>query len=195
MTTDSVSASGQTTGHGCPFGRDVQRGKRLHLLDLDNLHGSGNPRLRRIDRVRRDFDRLGFQAGDLVYGACMHEPARWNSEHKQRVARICKVWPKGTVRPVAGRNGADRALVGKALEYVDHGRITWFDDVVIASGDHLFKVAADRIRRVGVTVHLVVRNENSLSADLRNVVDGCIWHLGEQRCLRHSSVIDMPRAA
>ena len=115
----------------------------------------------------------------------MYEPGRWNHEHTRRVAHICSIWPKGTVRPVAGKNGADRALVGKALEYVDYGRIAWFDEVVIASGDHLFKVAADRMRRAGLTVHLVVSSERALSRDLKHAADGCIWHLSERRCLRH----------
>jgi hypothetical protein len=86
---------------------------------------------------------------------------------------------------VAGKNGADKALVGKALEYVDQGRITWFDDVVIASGDHLFRVAANRMRRLGIAVHLVISSERALADDLRNAADGCIWHLGHHRCLRH----------
>ncbi len=195
MTLQIVPGSRREAGTGCCLGEAQRRGRRLHLLDLDNLHGSGNPGIGCIQKVRNDYDRLGLLAGDLVYGACMHEPGRWNHEHVRRVAHICKVWPKGTVRPVAGRNGADKALVGKALEYVDRGRITWFDDVVIASGDHLFTVAANRMRQLGVTVHLVVSDESVLAADLRNAVDGCILHLGEGRCLRHPDVVDCAKAA
>ena len=196
MTPHLASGPRPVVGPGCCLDQTQGRGRRLHLLDLDNLHGSGNPSIRRIHQVRNDYDRLGLMDGDLVYGACMHEPGRWNREHVRRVAHICKVWPKGTVRPVTGKNGADKALVGKALEDVDQGRITWFDDVVIASGDHLFRVAANRMRRLGVTVHLVISSERALADDLRKAADGCILHLGERRCLRHPDVVvDYAKAA
>ena len=116
MTPHLASGPRPVVGPGCCLDQTQGRGRRLHLLDLDNLHGSGNPSIRRIDQVRNDYDRLGLMDGDLVYGACMHEPGRWNREHVRRVAHICKVWPKGTVRPVAGKNGADKALVGKGLK-------------------------------------------------------------------------------
>ena len=160
---------------------------RLHLVDLDNLHGSGDPDIRRINRVRTDYEELGIHPGDLLYGAYNHDPRSKNSEQTQRTFRIRSLWP-GTVRLAHGKNGADHKLIDDANDYVSQGRIAdRFADVVIASCDGDFELLVHRIRRVGLTVHLVIAFEQALSPDLERSVDGCIWHLHERRCLRHQT--------
>ena len=160
-------------------------GPRLHLVDLDNLHGSGNPGIRRINRVRADYDEIGIHPGDLFHGACNHDPKSKNSEQTQRTFRIRSIWP-GTVRLAHGKNGADYKLMDDASDYINQGRIAdRFADVVIGSCDGDFEFLARLIRRAGLTVHLVIAYEQHLSVGLERSADGCIWHLHEKRCLRH----------
>ena len=162
-------------------------GPRLHLVDLDNLHGSGNPGIRRINRVRADYDEIGIHPGDLFHGACNHDPRSKNSEQTQRTFRIRSLWP-GTVRLAHGKNGADHKLIDDANGYVNQGRITdRFADVVLASCDGDFELLVHRICQAGLTVHLVIAHLQGLSKELERAADGCIWHLHEKRCLRHQT--------
>ncbi len=173
---------------GCVITAPRHGHRRLHLVDLDNLHGSGDPGIRRIDRVHADYEEIGiYHPGDLLHGACNHDPKSKNSEQTQRTFRIRNLWP-GAIRLAHGKNGADHKLIDDANGYVNQGRITdRFAEVVLASCYGDFELLVHRICQAGLTVHLVIAHLQGLSKDLERAADGCIWHLHEKRCLRHQT--------
>lgn len=175
------------TSSGCRITAPRPGCARLHLLDLDNLHGCPDPSLGRVDRVRFDYESVGVGPTDLVYGACNHDPTGHDREAANRLYHLCDIWKHATIRPAQGPDGADHAVISDAsgiLAAEDLGQR--FDDVVIGSGDHIFEFTAGRLRRAGLRVHLVVASHRSLSRDLENAVDGCIWLLPGRHCLRHT---------
>jgi len=178
----------RTTPRDCAITNLPPDHHRLHLVDLDNLHGSGDPGVRRINRVRGDYDEIGIFPGDIFYGACNHNPNSRDRANAQKTFHLCTAWPKGTVRPVHGKDAADMALITRATELIDIGHLSdRFEEAIIASGDHLFALVAHRLRQAGLTVHLVIAHLQGLSKDLERAADGCIWHLHEKRCLRHQT--------
>ncbi|ADG76389.1 conserved hypothetical protein [Cellulomonas flavigena DSM 20109] len=115
----------------------ARRGRALHLVDLQNLVGSGSPTLQEAKATWAAYRAL-VQPGDLAVVACSHHaaPAVWFAVGTE--ARLL-------VRSGAG--GADVALV----DDVDLGhlvaRFTW---LVVASGDHAFVPLVETVRRAGV---------------------------------------------
>lgn len=181
-----ISAEG-----GCQITAPRPGCSRLHLLDLDNLHGCSDPNLGLVDRVRSDYETVGIGPTDLVYGACNHDPTGHDRESADRLYHLCEIWGHATIRPAHGPDGADNALISDASDLLAAENLGQrFSDVVIGSGDHIFELSARRLRHAGLRVHLVVASHRSLSHDLKNAADGCIWLLPDQRCLRHTE----PRA-
>ncbi len=160
----------------------------LHFLDYDSLHCTGCPSITQIDRAYDAYKDLGIGKTDLIYGACNHNPSSRDRANTQTTFHLCTAWPKGTVRPVHGKDAADRALITRATELIGNGHLSdRFEEAIIASGDHLFALVAHRLRQAGLTVHLVIAHLQGLSKDLERAADGCIWHLHEKRCLRHQT--------
>jgi len=176
---------------GCEITAPRPGRARLHLLDLDNLHGSPHPGIGRIDRVRSDYEAIDIGPIDLVYGACNHDPTGTDRLAACRLYHLCQTWGQAMIRPAHGPDGADNALIADAAGLLDAEDLGQrFDDVVIGSGDHIFESTVRRLRRTGMKVHLVVASCLSLSRELERAADGCIWLLPDRRCVRHTE----PRA-
>ncbi len=159
---------------------------RLHLIDLDNLHGGANPTDQTIKMVRVGYEKIGFSSADLTFASCNHAPVRHSCSAHKRTFLLRKFWPKCSMRLAQGPDGADHKLLADAETFLSSDRLDErFADVVIASGDHIFTDAARRFRGAGLTVHVAVSNESVLSARLRAEVDGCIWLLHAGRCIKH----------
>ncbi|MBO3089475.1 hypothetical protein [Cellulomonas dongxiuzhuiae] len=115
----------------------ARRGRALHLVDLENLVGSGSPTPEQARATWTAYRTL-VQPGDLVVVACSHHAAR-------------TVWfVVGTDARLLVRSGADGADLA-LLDDVDlpHlvSRFTW---LVVASGDHAFVPLVEEARRLGV---------------------------------------------
>ncbi|MBT7692834.1 MAG: NYN domain-containing protein [Gemmatimonadales bacterium] len=176
-----------STSSGCRITAPRPGCARLHLLDLDNLHGCPDPNLGRVDRVHFDYETIGIGPIDLVYGACNHDPTGTDRLSACRLYHLCQTWGQATIRPARGPDGADNSLIADAAGLLDAEDLGQrFDDVVIGSGDHIFEFTARRLRRAGLKVHLVVASCLSLSRELERAADGCIWLLPDHRCVRHT---------
>ena len=159
---------------------------RLHLLDLDNLHGGPAPALLRVDEGRALYDDLIFPDVDLGYVAVNSAPRSLPCTAHARVFRVRQQWRPFTVRPASGPDGADLRLLddgGSFLANVDLA--DRFHDVVIGSGDRIFSELAYRFRSAGLTVHLVVERARNLARPLHDASTGCVWVLEGGGCLRH----------
>ncbi len=159
---------------------------RLHLIDLDNLHCGPYPSDRIIELVRADYERIGFSPGDLLFAACHHPPGRRTGSAQNRTFKLRQFWPKCSMRLAHGADGADLELLAYADTFLANGDVdSRFEDVVVASGDHIFAPAARRFRQAGLTVHSVVSLEQSLAGELREEINGCIWLLPAGICIQH----------
>ena len=160
---------------------------RLHLIDLDNLHGGTSPDKRRICRVHTDYHQVGVTNRDLVFAACNHDPTGTDRHRAEMNFQVRQHWAPATLRLANGPDGADKALIADAAGLFDASDIGGrFEDVVIGSGDHIFAPMARRFRDQGLTVHVVVASQKSLAHELRAAANGCIWLLPTGRCLRHA---------
>jgi hypothetical protein len=130
-----------------PFGR------RLHLVDVENLVGSPRPTAAEIwacQRRNADLVRPGGQ--DLCMVACSHGAG----------AEVAYNWPKAMHMWRSGPDGADLALLGVLTGESVSDR---FESVVLASGDGLSAEPATELARCGVHV-TVLANRRSLSRRL-----------------------------
>lgn len=129
-------------------------GRRLHLIDIENLAGSGRPTGGQIVACyRRYADLVKPVRGDLCVVACNHGAG----------VEVAFNWPGARYLWRSGRDGADLALLDvlEAESVPDR-----FDAVVLASGDRLFAEAIAGLAQCGVHV-TVVANETALSRRLR----------------------------
>ncbi|WP_125776965.1 NYN domain-containing protein [Antribacter gilvus] len=120
------------------------RDRALHLVDIENLTGTGLPDSVAVQVARRNLQRaVPVADGDLVVVGSSHAAA----------LAIADGW--GAARYVwrSGRDGADLALLGVLEEDVAER----FDHVVIASGDGIFADAAAGLGRRGCDVTVVAR--------------------------------------
>ena len=109
---------------GCEITAPRPGRARLHLLDLDNLHGSPHPGIGRIDRVRSDYEAIDIGPIDLVYGACNHDPTGTDRLAACRLYHLCQTWGQAMIRPAHGPDGADNALIADAAHLLmDQARI------------------------------------------------------------------------
>lgn len=132
------------------------RDRALHLVDIENLTGTGLPDPRAVQRARLALN------GAVPVGAGDHVVV--GSSHAAALA-IFEGW--GVARFVwrSGHDGADLALLGVLEEDVT----TRFDHVVIASGDGIFAEAAARLGAGGCDVTVVAR-EGGISRRLSTAV-------------------------
>ena len=155
--------------------------RRLFLLDLDNLHGSGCPSIKNIKWVRETFSAIKYGPQDLMYSAYNHHYTQNFAEFE-----IAFAWSPAVLRPATGPDGADHALIADGQSFLNPpGLPNRIDEVVIGSGDHIFTSLAHQFKERGITVHLIVRDIATLSKRLQKTANGCIYSLNEQRCLRH----------
>lgn len=147
-------------------GMNTSRAPRaLHLVDVENLVGSGSPTNHDVARCVTAYRRLRvLRDDDLIVVAC--NPAIGVS--------VGLSWRSARLLVRRGTSGADLALVDVALrERVD----SRFDQVVVASGDGLFVDAVGYLQRRGVSVTVVAPLE-SLSRRLRMAANRVVpFHL------------------
>lgn len=129
--------------------------RRIHLVDIENLIGSGRLTRMQVAACSRAYLELApFRDGDLVIVGCnpnvmLEVGLGWDGPHRLVLGH--------------GPDGADRALL-RVLEEEDID--LRFAEVVLASGDGIFVDAAADLGASGVRVTLVSR-PRSLSRRLR----------------------------
>ena len=121
--------------------------RTLHLVDVENLVGSGRPTIRDLAVVHRLYRELQLVGGqDHVVVAC----------NPYIAVDVAGQWAPARLRVGHGPSGADRQLLDVAL----HERITArFDHVVIASGDRVFTDTAVGLQAAGLPVTVVSRRD------------------------------------
>ena len=124
----------------------IKDGRTIHLIDVENLVGSGRPSQEAIQAAAEHYAEVaGLAPEDHVVLGCGTASAftvffGWPGEHRRVLG--------------SGKDGADLAL----LEVLDTEDIaSRFTRVFIASGDHLFEPAARRLLSQGVDVRIVAR--------------------------------------
>ena len=136
------------TARWCPPGR------RLHLIDADNLAGSGYPTVAEV-RAVHDAYRAALAPGPLDHTiiACSHMSG----------VSVGLEWPGTQLLWRSGPDGADLALL-EALDRIgDVSRR--FAGVVLASGDGIFSHSIRSLRRLDMPV-IVVWGRGALSREL-----------------------------
>ncbi len=134
-------------------GRERFPERGLHLIDIENLTGSGKPSFEQIRVVQ------GTYSGHVTLGA-------WDqvvvaSSHLTLLSAALG-WPHARYRIRSGPDGADLELLDILLYEKVAARFT---RVVIGSGDGAFARAAAGLAARGVQV-IVVSRRDSLSARL-----------------------------
>ena len=129
------------------------RGRRLHLVDVENLVGTPRPTATEVLACRQHYAELVKPAcGDLCVVACNHGAG----------AEVGFSWPGVRRLWRSGPDGADLAL----LEVLTGESVSdRFEDVVVASGDGRFAEAVAWLAGCGVRA-TVVANRRSLSRRL-----------------------------
>ena len=132
---------------------ETERSRAIHLVDIENLVGTGDPTSVSVQRVRAEYVSQFVQDGDIIVLACSHFA----------YAKVAFAWPNARHLLRSGTDGTDLAL----LEVVENERVEErFDHVFIASGDGIFTDAAGRLGSFGVDVTVASRT-GSLSRQLR----------------------------
>ncbi|MGD9570933.1 MAG: hypothetical protein AB7V62_03475 [Thermoleophilia bacterium] len=129
--------------------------RSLHLVDVENLIGTPNPRCGEVDQIASLYAVVaGVAPMDQEVIASSHRCAKsaW-FEWRTTARRLVR----------SGIDGADRALL-EVLENEQPGQR--YSRVVIGSGDGIFAEPAARLQASGVNVTVVTR-EHSLSRRLR----------------------------
>src|SRR5215472_13949933 len=117
--------------------------RRLHLIDIENLAGTGLPTAQDVHRIRETYaSRVGIGPSDHVVIACNHlamKAAGFN-------------WPGARYLVRSGPDGADLAL----LDVIRHENVPGrFTSVAIASGDHAFTADTSLLGAAGCEVTVV----------------------------------------
>jgi hypothetical protein len=125
----------------------------LHLIDIENLAGTGKPSFDQILAVQ------GIYAGCLTFGAL--DQVVVASSHLTLLSAALS-WPHARYRIRSGADGADLEL----LDILEYEKVAArFTRVIIGSGDGAFARAAASLAAAGVQV-IVVSRRDSLSARL-----------------------------
>lgn len=128
-------------------------GRKLHIVDPENLLGSGCCSELHVSRIHGEYNGLMMGGEDLALVA---------SSHFSQVP-IAFGWKDGLHLVRSGPSGADCALIEA---YYEVPNIDSFGGLVIASGDGIFEeIAFDAVRR-GTPVTVVV-GTGALSKRLR----------------------------
>jgi hypothetical protein len=136
---------------------DITHQRTAHLIDLENLVGSGLFSLPEAVAGRQCYQDLGLIGrGDHVIVAC----------NPLLVSALGHPWPGTRLLVGHGPDGADRRL----LTALETERLeARFDRIVLASGDGIFADSVARLRGAGCDV-LVVGREGSIARRLRLAV-------------------------
>lgn len=134
----------------CPAGR------RLHLIDADNLAGSGYPTVAEVRQVHAAY-RTAVAPGPLDHTiiACSHMAG----------VSVGLEWPGAQLLWRSGPDGADLALLDSIERIGDVSRR--FAGVVLGSGDGIFAPVVRSIRGTGLPVN-VAWGRGSLSRRLEH---------------------------
>lgn len=136
---------------------DITHQRTAHLIDLENLIGSGLFSLPEAVAGRQCYQDLDLiNPGDHVIVAC----------NPLRVGSLGHPWPGTRLLVGHGPDGADRVLLA-ALE--TERLEARFDRIVLASGDGIFADAVAKMRGEGIEV-IVVGREGSIARRLRLAV-------------------------
>lgn len=136
-------------------------GRRLHIIDPENLIGSGSCSETQVSALHSEYTALAVGRWDL---------ALVGSSHFNQVP-VAFGWMEGFHLVRSGPSGADLALIEAYREVPNVGS---FDGLVIASGDGIFEeIALDAVRR-GLPVTVVV-GAGSLSRRLQMMATQVIW--------------------
>lgn len=136
----------------------VPEGRRLHLVDIENLAGGSDAPPRTVRAVaKRYLSRVPNLAVDhVVVGA-----------GRRMMLAAQAAFPHARLLYGRGLDGADRALM-LDVDAVDISHR--YDAVVIGSGDHFFAPLAEQLASLMVPVIVATRSWRSLSGDLIDVV-------------------------
>ena len=140
----------------------VPEGRKLHLVDIENLCGGSHVAGGTVEDKLDEYDEVAAVLGvDHMIVAC----------GPQLVLPTKGCRSGAQVLVGRGIDGADMALLS-AASVADLARR--FDEVVIASGDHIFRALAVGLRLSGVAVTVVSR-ASALSADLAAVAGRIVF--------------------
>jgi hypothetical protein len=118
--------------------------RTLHLIDIENLAGTGHVDALTARRIARDYRAFAQSAGsDLLVVACSHHSG----------FPVAAAFPDASVRWRSGPDGADIALIEAAIELP----LARFDRLVLGSGDGIFLALVRRAKAAGIPVHVVAR--------------------------------------
>ena len=134
----------------------------LHLIDIENLAGDGQPSLHQIRAVQDNYARcLTFSRLDQVVVASSH----------RTLLSAALGWPRARYRIRSGPNGADLEL----LDVLAYEKVAErFGRVIIGSGDGAFARSAASLTAAGVRV-IVVSRRRSLSSRLAIAANEVIY--------------------
>ena len=133
---------------------DITHGRTAHLIDVENLIGSGRFGASEALACRAAYDGLGLiRPGDHVIVACNPFSA----------IHVKESWAGVRLLTGHGENGADRALLAAIKHEGFHHR---FDRIILGSGDGIFTDAVASFRRMVQEV-LVVGRPGSIAHRLR----------------------------
>ena len=137
-------------------------GRALHVVDIENLAGTGLPTLTRVSEVQGQYLAcLRFGAGDQVVLAASHIA----------LLNAGLGWPHARYRVRSGKNGADLELI----DVLEHENVAArFGHVVIGSGDGGFTAIAASLATLGIHVTVVSR-WGSLAQELAKVAGDVIY--------------------
>lgn len=150
----SINRSTEYTPLTAAKGRGRYPARTLHLIDVENLAGTGVPGRDQVGAVHSWYgQRVGFGPVDHVVVACNH------------LALVDTVlgWPRARYRVRSGPDGADLEL----LDVLCHENVVErYTQFVIASGDGVFADAAASLAAASRWV-MVVSRPGRLSTRLR----------------------------
>lgn len=162
--------------------RPAYPARALHLVDIENLAGSGNPDPGQVRELHRLYHRrVGLGAMDQVVVASSHLMIR--------NAGDC--WPGARYLVRSGPDGADLEL----LAVIERERVAErFANVMIASGDGIFTAAAVRLAAAGCPVTVISRR-SALSKRLALAAASNVIYLDPPRPARYLGPPPVARAA
>jgi hypothetical protein len=136
--------------------------RALHLIDIENLAGDGEPSFAQVRAVQDSYaGRVPFSALDQVVVA----------SGNRTLLSAALGWPHARYRMRSGRDGADLEL----LDVLEYEKVAArFARVIIGSGDGAFAGAAATLAAAGVRV-IVVSRWGSLSSRLAIAANEVIY--------------------